>query len=165
MHLGGIAVVFLAADPGAALRARLSRCPRGRASCRDESFGAVLAGGRASLSLGRARQEVARYLRQRSASLWHRGLTRDRNNRCCSSDGAKRNPGPTFPIDKPPRISLPSIRATDYAFSTARTAAPSASRPIPPRLAGAPSRAPAAVDSDRLRGAVPVVPVPALTAR
>ena len=39
------AVVFLAADPGAALRAGLSRRPRGRASGRDEPLAAVLAAG------------------------------------------------------------------------------------------------------------------------
>ena len=45
VHVGGIVVVFLAADPGAALRARLSRRARGGASGRDESFAAVLEGG------------------------------------------------------------------------------------------------------------------------
>ncbi len=49
LHLGRRAVVLVAADPRAARRARLSRRPRGGASGRDESFGAVLAGGCADL--------------------------------------------------------------------------------------------------------------------
>ena len=44
------------------LRARLSRRPRGRASRRDEPFGAVLAGGRQGLRPRRARQGLARHL-------------------------------------------------------------------------------------------------------
>ncbi len=47
------AVLFVAADPGAALRARLSRRPRGRASRRDEPLARVLAAGRAHLSARR----------------------------------------------------------------------------------------------------------------
>ena len=43
LHLGRLAVVLLAPDPRAALRARLSRRARGRASRRDEPLGAVLA--------------------------------------------------------------------------------------------------------------------------
>ena len=42
------AVLFLAADPGAAFRARLSRRARGRASGRDEPLAQVLAAGRAA---------------------------------------------------------------------------------------------------------------------
>ena len=38
LHLGGVAVVLVAADPGAALRAGLSRRARGRPSGRDEPF-------------------------------------------------------------------------------------------------------------------------------
>ncbi len=74
VHLGRLAVVLLAADPGAALRARLSRRSRGRASRRDEPFVAVLAGGRPGLPVGRARQAMARHLRQRFAPLRDRGL-------------------------------------------------------------------------------------------
>ena len=46
LHLGGFAVVLVAADSRAALCAGLSRRPRGRASGRDEPLAAVLAGGR-----------------------------------------------------------------------------------------------------------------------
>ena len=65
------AVLFVAADPGAALRARLSRRPRGRASRRDEPLAAVLAAGRAHLPARRARQGLARRARHRPASLRH----------------------------------------------------------------------------------------------
>src|SRR5882757_8104722 len=44
LHHGRFAVVLVAADPRAALRARLPRGARSRASRRDESLGAVLAG-------------------------------------------------------------------------------------------------------------------------
>ena len=50
VHAGRGVVVFLAPDPRAALRARLSRRPRGRPSRRDEPFGAILARGGAHLS-------------------------------------------------------------------------------------------------------------------
>ncbi|MGY4484343.1 putative metal-dependent hydrolase [Bradyrhizobium sp. LM3.2] len=59
-----LAVVLLAPDPGAALRARLSRRPRGRPSRRDEPLGAILARLRKGLPVDGARQEVARYVRQ-----------------------------------------------------------------------------------------------------
>src|SRR5258706_4345358 len=66
----------MAADPGAVLCAGLSRRPRGGASRRNESFTAVLEGGRQGLRSRRARQDLARYLRQRPASLRHSGLVK-----------------------------------------------------------------------------------------
>src|ERR1700716_2949132 len=45
VHIGGIIVVLVAADPGTAFFAGLSRRTRSRASRRDEPFRAVLAGG------------------------------------------------------------------------------------------------------------------------
>ena len=51
------------------LRARLPRRARGRASRRAQSFGTVLAAGRANLPGFRARQGLARCARHRSASL------------------------------------------------------------------------------------------------
>ncbi|MGY4300891.1 putative metal-dependent hydrolase [Bradyrhizobium sp. i1.4.4] len=74
LHLGRLAVVLLAPDPRAALRARLPRRARGRPSRRDEPLGAVLARLRKGLPVDGARQEVARYARQRPAPLWGRGL-------------------------------------------------------------------------------------------
>jgi hypothetical protein len=63
------AVLFVAADPGAVLRARLSRRPRGRASDRDEPQQSVLAAGRSHLSAYGPRQGLARRARHRTASL------------------------------------------------------------------------------------------------
>ena len=62
-------VVFVAADPGAELRAQLPRRARSGAPGRDEPFGAVLAPGAAALPRSRTGQGVARRSWQRSASL------------------------------------------------------------------------------------------------
>ena len=64
------AVIFVAADPGAELRAQLSRRARSGAPRRNEPFGAVLASGAAAFPRSRTRQGVARRSWQRSASLW-----------------------------------------------------------------------------------------------
>ena len=77
------AVVLLAADPGAALCARLPRRARGRASGRAQSFAAVLAAGRAALPECRARQGLARRQRHRSAPLRARRPP-SRRRRLCS---------------------------------------------------------------------------------
>src|SRR6478672_13485406 len=52
LHLGRLVVILLAADPGAALRAGLSRRARSGPSRRDEPLAAVLAGGRQGLQFG-----------------------------------------------------------------------------------------------------------------
>ena len=75
VHVGGLAVVLVAADPRPALRARLSRRARSGASGRDEPLGAVLEGRRPGLRPCRARQDLARHVRQRPAPLRHRGLS------------------------------------------------------------------------------------------
>ena len=68
----GVLSYLLAADPGAAVRARLSRRARGRASRRDEPLAAVLAAGRAASVPSRPRQGLARRPRHRPAPLRRR---------------------------------------------------------------------------------------------
>ena len=70
MHGGGRALLFVAADPRAAARARLSRGARGRASHRDEPLAPILARGRAHLPRLAARQGLAQRARHRAAPLW-----------------------------------------------------------------------------------------------
>jgi len=67
------AVVFLAADPGAAVRAGLSRRPRGGASDRDEPLAAILAAGQRRLLGRQPRQGMARHSRLRPAPLRYAG--------------------------------------------------------------------------------------------
>src|SRR5262249_8093040 len=63
------AVVFLAAHARSAVRARLSRRPRSRASRRDESFAPVLAAAAAPVPGNAPRQGLAQRARRRPASL------------------------------------------------------------------------------------------------
>src|SRR5216684_3226178 len=78
------AIVLLAADPGAAVRAAISRRPRGCAPRRDESLPPLLASAETALSRHAARQGLARRARYRPASLW-----RDRNRRTSAARPAR----------------------------------------------------------------------------
>src|SRR5262249_30191768 len=86
VHLGRFAVVLLATDSRATLRAGLSRSPRGGPSRRDEPFGAVLADRGADLPVRGARQKVAPHVRPRTAPVRNRGLISKLSGDCGSKD-------------------------------------------------------------------------------